>query len=365
MASLTSAPSDWATYAEVLPATGPALGQGLTPLVEATLDGSAVRLKLEFTNPTGSFKDRAVSVSIGAVVQRGARGLVVASSGNAGVSTAAFGAAAGLPVVVLVPPTVTTPKVAQLRSLGALILPIEDLFGDELRLRSTLEQLEAVTGFANVMTFAPLNPFGVEGYRTIAYEIGAARHRVRPPTHVATASAGGDSVLGLIEGFNDLESIGWIHQAPTVIAVQPEGYASLAPGGTGPGREPSRLLAPITSAFASFEAAAALAAAGGVVVTVTEAEAVNARDRLAREVGMLVETSSAAALAGVWRLAGEGQLGSDPEVIVILGSHGLKEEVVEATPPDPVGWEDLSAVVAHWATGSLEGPTGHQGPAAS
>jgi threonine synthase len=283
-------------YAKALlvdPRDAVSLGEGWTPLVRGEWDGAAVQWKLELAMPTGSFKDRGMTVMVSYLRSRGVTRVLEDSSGNAGASLSAYAAAAGMSCRILVPETASYPKIAQIAAAGAEVVTIPGSRQDvaEAALRQSAEIFYASHNW---------QPFFVEGTKTLAYELWE-QLGFRAPDNVVVPLGYGSNVLGCDRGFAELAR----RRVPTPIAPTiAEGIASA---------KPTRVA----------EVLAAVRSSGGVIVAVTEDEIVAALRALARR-GLYVEPTSAAAAAGLSRLLADGAIRPDESTVLVLTGSGLK-----------------------------------------
>ena len=218
------------------PACIVSLGEGATPLLraprlEAMLDAlrpgfaGEIWLKDETRNPSGSFKDRLVSAAISKAIELGARGVVCASSGNAGASVAAYAARAGIGAVIVVPAHTPDGKVTQIAAHGAVLLKVPGHYSRSYDLAAALA---AKHGFANLTTTF-LNPYGVDALKLVGPEI-AGQLGGRVPSHVLVPTGSGPLVQGVAQGFAEVvASRGNVRGAapPRLVAVQAEGCAPI------------------------------------------------------------------------------------------------------------------------------------------
>jgi len=320
-------------WAPLLPPLLPglSLGEGGTPLVEAAriggwigLDGKLL-LKDESRNPTWSHKDRLNLCVVSAAVAAGAPGIAVASSGNHGAAAAAYAARAELPCVVV---TGTTAQPAFRRFLAALGAHVVVVLTEERW--AVLDRIVAETGFmpaSNLTRFPTGNPFGPEGYKTIAYEIFAQLDGTMPGT-VVVPTGYGELLFGLAKGFRELVRFGLAERVPLLCSAEPvvrgplarafgSNQAALEVGG------PPSLAAGIAVTVNSYRGVAALRDSGGSALLFSEATLVEATDRLAQE-GLWQEYSGAAGLAALREARQQGESFPAP-VVTILTSTGLKE----------------------------------------
>jgi len=299
------------------------LGEGSTPLVAARRLsdrlGCELHLKCEGLNPTGSFKDRGMVVAVERAVQRGARSVVCASTGNTAASAAAYAARAGVEAVVLTPAGATAgPKRAQARAVGARVIEVRGTFDDALRLCRELGERD---GYAVVNS---LNPDRLEGQKSVSFELidqlGGA------PDVVALPFGGGGNVSAVARGFAEAGA------TPRIVVGEAADRASTWASAI-------RIGAP-----AHAVRVAELVADGRVeVVSLSEEQLRDAWERLGREEGAFCEPASAAGLAAL-ELSDESSL-SGKTAVAILTGHGLKDVDAVAQPPEAVVEPTLEAVL--------------------
>jgi threonine synthase len=300
------------------------LGEGSTPLVRAPRLserlGLDVHLKLELLNPTGSFKDRGMAVAVSRAVEDGARAVICASTGNTAASAAAYAARAGLVAVVLEPAgAVASGKLAQARALGAKLLEVRGCFDEAL---SAARELGGRGDYALVNS---LNPHRIEGQKTAAFEL--VEELGGAPDALALPYGGGGNTRAYFRGFSEARAL------PRFVLGQAADRAKTVASAI-------RIAAP-AHADAVQEA---LTATSGDLVTLTDAEILDAWRSLAHEEGVFCEPASAASVAAAARA------GLDPgsRVVCVITGHGLKDPetaVLGAPPPIPVE-PDADAIAA-------------------
>jgi threonine synthase len=312
-------------YRERLPVTDATpvvtLQEGGTPLVRsATLSdetGCEVHLKFEGVNPTGSFKDRGMTLAISKAVEEGSKAVVCASTGNTSASAAAYAGKAGLTCAVLVPKgKVAVGKLAQTLIHGARVLEVEGNFDVALTLTRGLAEQYPVTLVNSV------NPFRLQGQKTGAFEVCDALGR-EPDIHcIPVGNAGNISAYWL--GYQEYAADGVIERAPRMFGFQAHGAAPIVLGH--PVAEPQTIATAIRIGNpASWDKAVAAASdSGGEIRSVSDREILSAYRRLARE-GVFCEMASAASVAGLLRLAADGVLPPGTTVACVLTGHGLKD----------------------------------------
>lgn len=287
------------------------LGEGGTPLLADEALG--VFLKLEDRNPTGSFKDRGASVLISQAARLGVDRVTEDSSGNAGAAMAAYAARAGLGCTVFAPEHITPAKRARIEALGAQVRVVEGARSGVTEAAHAATQDEGGAYYAS-HTYPP---FFVEGCQSIAFELVASLGQA--PDAVVAPCAMGSVVLGVASGFERLVMGGVVEEVPPVFAVQAAGCDPVADAfgyaGEGDNRLADGLLVPKPPREAQL--VDTIEAAGGCAVAVSEAQTRAAMERLHRR-GVLVEASSATALAGLDRFREEGLIDEGARPVLVL-----------------------------------------------
>jgi threonine synthase len=297
------------------------LGEGGTPLVRSDALSDETRcdvwLKYEGANPTGSFKDRGMTVAISKAREEGSKAVVCASTGNTSASAAAYAGKAGVTCAVLVPKgKVALGKMAGTLVHGARVLEVEGNFDAALELAQDLGSNFPVTLVNSV------NPHRLQGQKTAAFEICDALGRV-PDVHcVPVGNAGNISSHWL--GYTEYLTDGVIHEPPRLFGFQAAGAAPIVEGA--PVKAPQTIASAIRIGNpASWDKALAAAKESeGAILAVTDREILAAYRRIARE-GMFAEPASAASVAGLLRLAGEDRLPRGSTIVCVLTGHGLKD----------------------------------------
>ncbi|HEY8406893.1 MAG TPA: threonine synthase [Gaiellaceae bacterium] len=276
------------------------LGEGRTPLLPAPRlserFGVELWLKWEGANPTGSFKDRGMTVAVTRAVEDGAHTLVCASTGNTAASCAAYAARAGLrAVIVVVRGAAAGPKLSQVRAVGGEIVEVDGTFSDAF---AHAEELGSQRG---VVVVNSTNPHRIEGQKTAALEIleqlGGA------PDMLTLPYGGGGNTRAYALGFGE--------QLPRIHPVQSADRAHTVASAI-------RIVEPVHRA----DAEAAVARSGGAIETVDDAQIAAARELLGREEGLYCEPASAAGIAALDRSARAGE-----RVVCVVTGHGLKDPV--------------------------------------
>jgi threonine synthase len=321
-------------YAELLPIpAGGAitLGEGCTPLVKAENLGHAIDLrnlyvKLDFTCPTGSFKDRGASVMISKAKHLRMKAVAIDSSGNAAAAIAGYAAKAGLRCYVFAPSYASEAKLIQSLAYGATVYAI-----DGTRRETYQTAKEAYQHFGWYYCGFQTNPYAVEGTKTVAYEI-CEQLAWTPPDHVVFPVGSSSNLVGCWKGLKELHRLGWIPRLPSLACIQSEGCAPIAAAyKTGsmtiiPVEHPKTVAEGlmISHPLKGNLALQALSETEGSAEIVTDAEILQAGKLLAKREGLFVEPSTAVAIAGVRKLAEAGLIAKDELVVCVLTGSGLK-----------------------------------------
>jgi len=326
------------TYRDRLPVTDATpvitLHEGNTPLVPASAlsarTGCDVYLKVEGANPTGSFKDRGMTVAVSKAVEQGSKAIICASTGNTSASAAAYAARAGLTCAVLVPQgKIALGKLAQALVHGAKLLQVNGNFDDCLSLASKLAQDYPVSLVNSV------NPDRLEGQKTAAFEIVESLGDA-PDIHcLPVGNAGNISAYWM--GYQEDLAAGNATRTPKMYGFQASGAAPIVNGQAV--AEPSTIATAIRigNPASWTKALDARDASGGLIDAVTDRDILNAYRFLARHVGVFVELASAASVAGLLQSAEAGLVPAGSTVVCTVSGHGLKDpEWAISTAPAPI-----------------------------
>jgi threonine synthase len=322
------------------------LREGGTPLLPAAhlseLTGCEVYLKVEGANPTGSFKDRGMTMAITDAYARGQRAVICASTGNTSASAAAYAARAGMTCAVLVPQgKIAMGKLAQAVMHGAKIVQVQGNFDDCLELaRKTTAEFEAIALVNSV------NPARIEGQKTAAFEVCDALGRA-PDVHCLPVGNAGN-ITAYWKGYREYHSEGITEGLPRMLGVQAAGAAPLVHGA--PVKDPETIATAIRiGSPASWDSAmAAKNESNGVFRAATDEELLAAYRLVAAREGVFVEPASAASVAGVLAAHADGWLERGSVVVCTVTGHGLKDPataLLGMVEIEPIGVDPVA--VAH------------------
>ncbi len=328
-------PSIW-RYANLLPAHNDGavdLGAGFTPLVRADrlaaeLGLSELWLKNDTLNPTGSFKDRVVSVALARARAMGFKVAACASTGNLANSVAAHAARAGMRHVVFIPADLEAGKVVATAVYGPDLVAVEGSYDDVNRLCSELASEHPTWAFVNVN----LRTYYAEGSKTLAFET-AEQLGWDAPDHVVVPVASGSQLTKIAKGFAELARVGLLDEVPSVrvSGAQAEGCAPVATA-YAEGHDHVRPVKPATIAKSLAignpadgpYAIEAVRTSGGTLASVSDAEIVDAMVLLARTEGIFAETAGGVTIATLAKLVSQGVVRTDERVVAYVTGHGLK-----------------------------------------
>ena len=314
--SIAAGPRTIWRYRDLLPVDDDApvdLGAGFTPLLRADrlaaeLGLGELWIKNDTANPTGSFKDRVVSVALTKARQLGFKVAACASTGNLANSVAAHAARAGMASIVLIPEDLERAKVTMTAVYGGTVIAVRGSYDDVNRLCAELTSEHPSWAFVNVN----VRTYYAEGSKTLAFEV-AEQLGWRAPDHVVVPIASGSQLTKVAKGFSELVKVGLLeHQAVRTIAK------SLSIGNPADG----------------WYALDAIRRSGGSCAAVTDAEVLDGIRLLARTEGIFAETAGGVTIATLAKLAASGDVRRDECVVALVTGHGLK--TVEALS-DTVG----------------------------
>jgi threonine synthase len=329
-------------YGDVLPvdqAEGVRLGEGGSPLHRLDRAGNGIGVanlfgKDETRNPTWSFKDRLACMAVSSARKMGAKVIVSSSSGNAGAAAAAYAAKAGLACVIFTFKGATGPMLTQMRAYGATVVVCEDKAD-----RWTLMEyaVRRYGWFPTSPFFGPVvgsNPYGIEGYKTLAYEI-AEQMDWNVPDWCVVPVCYGDALLGMWRGFEDMMAFGWTDRMPRMVAAEVHGSigAALADGTDTPPdvrKNYETVAVSIGATRGTYQALDIVRRSGGTALTIGDDEMMRWQQKLASGEGLFVEPSSAAGLAAVEQLALSARIGERDTVVSLLTASGLKDPATTA-----------------------------------
>ncbi|MGH7216599.1 MAG: threonine synthase [Nitrospiraceae bacterium] len=300
------------------------LCEGNTPLIRATrlakriAPGVDLYLKFEGMNPTGSFKDRGMTLAISKAVESGARAVICASTGNTSASAAAYGVRAGLAVYVLIPAgKIAMGKLSQAMMHQATVIQIEGNFDQALTI------VKELSTTCHIELVNSINPYRIEGQKTAAMEV-CDQLGDAPTVHALPVGNAGN-ITAYWKGYQEYRAANQSTRLPRMIGFQAAGAAPIVLGRIV--ENPQTVASAIRIGNpASWEAASnAVKESSGAIDSVTDEEILEAYRMVAATEGVFCEPASAASVAGVMKLNQQGKLCEAEIVVCTLTGHGLKD----------------------------------------
>ncbi len=315
-------------YRKFLPVTEKtpviSLGEGHTPLIRATKLAKAITpgvelyLKFEGVNPTGSFKDRGMTLAISKAVESGARAVMCASTGNTSASAAAYGARAGLAVYVLIPAgKIAMGKLSQAMMHQATVIQIEGNFDQALTL------VKDFSASLHIELVNSVNPFRIEGQKTAAFEV-CDQLGDAPMLHVLPVGNAGN-ITAYWKGYKEYRAANQITRTPRMMGFQAAGAAPIVLGRVIDQPQTIATAIRIGNPASWSSALSAIEESAGAIDMVTDEEILQAYTMVAATEGIFCEPASAASVAGVAKLHRTNILREGETVVCTLTGHGLKD----------------------------------------
>ncbi|MEM3641596.1 MAG: threonine synthase [Candidatus Bathyarchaeia archaeon] len=287
-----------------------------------------LHVKNEGENPTGSFKDRGMTVGVTKAVELGVKTVICASTGNTSASLAAYAAKAGLSCIVLIPSgKIAYGKLAQAMIYGAKVIQVKGNFDQALEMVLKLSEEHKEAYLLN-----SINPYRLEGQKSLAYEVCDQLNR-QPPDRVILPVGNAGNISALWKGFTEFHKLGLINKLPKMTGIQAEGAAPIARAIKNGKNEIVPVKKPETVASAIRigapvswkKAIRAIKESGGTAEIVTDEEILEAQKMLARYEGLFVEPASASSIAGLKKMFENGDIDKDEVIVCVATGHGLKD----------------------------------------
>ncbi len=329
------------------------LSEGNTPLIYAPyLSGLLgknfeIYLKYEGLNPTGSFKDRGMTLAISKACEEGSKAVMCASTGNTSASAAAYAVRAGLKCIVLIPKgAIALGKLSQAMIHNAKVLAVDGNFDDALNLVKDITEKYPIT------LVNSLNPYRIEGQKTASFEICDCLGNAPDFQFMPVGNAG--NITAYWKGYKEYKNIKKIDKLPKMMGFQAEGAAPIVRGY--PIKEPETIATAIRIGNpASWKTAvSARDESGGLIDMVSDNQIIEAYKLLAAKEGVFAEPASAASIAGLLKLAKKGYFKRIPQAVkrpiriaCILTGHGLKDpdRAIKSIKPPVVVKANLNAIL--------------------
>ncbi|MCQ2085664.1 MAG: threonine synthase [archaeon] len=340
----------YAPFMPVDPENKVSIQEGGTPLYECKALGEAVgvpgaHVKFEGLNPTGSFKDRGMTMGVSHAKELGATVVGCASTGNTSAALAAYASKAGMQCAVFLPSgKVAMGKLAQALFFGAKVLSVDGNFDDALALARKMHDEK------KLYLLNSINPYRPEGQKSVLFEIidQLNYHNdkfVDIPDRVILPVGNAANIWAVYKACMELKEAGWIDKVPKLTGIQAAGASPVANAFQGgsldfiaePNPETVATAIRIGNPISGKKALKAMYDTGGYCTTVTDAEIIEAQLLLGRTEGVCVEPASAASVAGLKKLRAEGIIDKDEKVVCICTGNGLKDpDTILANVPQPI-----------------------------
>lgn len=289
-------------------------------------------LKYEGVNPTGSFKDRGMTLAVTKAREEGSRAIICASTGNTSAAAAAYGARAGLKTIVVIPEgNIALGKLAQALQYGAEVIPIEDNFD------KAMELVQEISSNYPVTLVNSINPFRIEGQKSAAMEICDQLGEAPEILAIPVGNAG--NITAYWQGFQEYHQQDRVQEKPKMWGFEAAGSAAISRGEIIEDPETVASAIRIGDPVSWEKAEAAARESSGLIAEVTDQEILQAYKDLSSLSGVFVEPASAASLAGIKKMAEQEKLKKDSKVVAVLTGHGLKDPdtaMAEISSPEPI-----------------------------
>lgn len=338
----------YAPFMPVDPANKVSIQEGGTPLYKTDNLTEEVGIeqayvKFEGLNPTGSFKDRGMTIGVSHAKELGAKVVGCASTGNTSASLSAYASKAGIQCAVFLPSgKVAMGKLAQALFFGAKVLSIDGNFDDALALARKMADEK------KLYLLNSINPYRPEGQKSVLFEI-MDQLDYEIPDRIILPVGNAANIWAIYKACKELEEVGWIDRIPKLTGIQASGAAPVATAFkegsrsfvAEPNPETVATAIRIGNPISGKKALTAIYDTGGVAETVTDEEIVAAQSLLGRKEGVCVEPASAASVAGLIKLRKNGVIGKDERVVCICTGNGLKDpDTIIANAPKPIPVEN-------------------------
>ena len=310
------------------------LNEGNTPLIRAKnleklMPGIEIYLKYDGLNPTGSFKDRGMTMAVTKAVEDGSNAIMCASTGNTSAAAAAYAAKAGIKCFVIIPNNkIALGKLAQAIAYGATIMPIEGNFDD------ALEMVKKICTDLPITLVNSINPYRLEGQKTAAFEICDQLEKAPEYLFLPVGNAG--NISAYWKGFNEYFAAKLIAHKPKVFGYQAAGAAPIVDGAVVKNPETIATAIRIGNPASWDLATKALEESSGQIDKITDEKILEAYHLLASKEGVFAEPASCISIAGLLKAYGEGKVAKGSQVVCVLTGTGLKDPDIAISSIEPL-----------------------------
>ncbi|MDF2548851.1 MAG: threonine synthase [Anaerosolibacter sp.] len=299
------------------------LCEGNTPLIRAQnlekeMPGLEIYLKYDGLNPTGSFKDRGMTMAVTKAVEAGSKAIICASTGNTSAAAAAYAAKAGIRCIVIIPnKKIAMGKLAQAIAYGAEIIAIDGNFDDALQMVKEISEKYPITMVNSI------NPYRIEGQKTSAFEVCEQLEEVPDYLSIPVGNAG--NITAYWKGFKEYKEEGKIDKLPKLLGFQASGAAPIVENRVFESPETIATAIRIGNPASWDKAVTALNESEGMIHKITDEEILEAYSMVASKEGIFAEPASCISIAGIYKLYKEGKLEKGKKVVCVLTGNGLKD----------------------------------------
>ncbi|SHK16360.1 threonine synthase [Tepidibacter formicigenes] len=299
------------------------LCEGNTPLIRASnlekiMPGLEIYLKYEGLNPTGSFKDRGMTMAVTKAVEEGAKAIICASTGNTSASAAAFAAKAGIKCIVIVPDNkIALGKLAQAIAYGAKIIAIDGNFDDALHIVKEISNNHPITLVNSI------NPYRIEGQKTAAFEI--CDQLEESPDYVCIPIGNAGNISAYWKGFKEYKEKDNTNKLPRMLGFQAWGAAPIVENKVFENPETIATAIRIGNPASWDKAVKALDESNGIIEKISDDDIIKAYKMIANLEGVFAELASCISVAGLYKLYMQEKIDINKKVVCVLTGNGLKD----------------------------------------
>ncbi len=299
------------------------LCEGNTPLIRATnlekeMPGLEIYLKYDGLNPTGSFKDRGMTMAVTKAVESGSKAIICASTGNTSAAAAAYAAKAGIRCIVIIPnKKIAMGKLAQAIAYGAEIIAIDGNFDDALNMVKEISDKYPITLVNSI------NPFRIEGQKTAAFEV--CEQLGEAPDYLSIPVGNAGNITAYWKGFNEFKEANKIDRLPKLFGFQAAGAAPIVENRVFENPETIATAIRIGNPASWQKAVSALEESKGAIDKITDEEILEAYQMIASKEGIFAEPASCISVAGLYKAYKEGKIEKNKKVVCVLTGNGLKD----------------------------------------
>jgi threonine synthase len=336
------------------------LNEGNTPLTELPRLERELGLRLyakdESRNPTWGHKDRLNAILINKALERKARGVIYASTGNNGASGAAYAAKVGMPCIILTVKGVNPTLEVFMQAYGACVIGVKTIADRWKILKECVDKYNWYPATNYTIPIVGSNPWAIDGYKVIAHELYQQMEEL--PDKIVVPICYGDALFGIMKGFSELKQMGFVNKIPQMVAVEDYGPITKAYESHSSVIKPVKgwgsVASSMSTTYGTYHSLYTLNKTNGLAVSLENNKQINdAQKDLARKEGLYCESASATTLAGVRKLMKMGKIKAGEKVVLLITAAGVKDTKVTASytgevPESETNMKDFSAVLKNY-----------------